>query len=162
MNSRPLRRLLLIVLGAGGGIVAGAQVAGMLSLQILGGDARDASPLTAVQLAELVKLLDQGALTSTGAKSVFAAMLAAGNPADASPAAIVRRLGLDQALSAAELAAAVDQVLAALPDKVAEYRNGKASLLGMVNGQVIKATGGKSSPHAVQTRLKDRLAWKKI
>lgn len=78
--------------------------------------------------------------------------------ADASPAAIVRRLGLEPALSAAELAAAVNQVLAALPDKVAEYRNGKASLLGMFTGQVIKATGGKASPQAVQAILKDRLA----
>jgi glutaminyl-tRNA synthetase len=127
-------------------------------LRELKGKPLEQLPFTAVQLAELVKLLDQGALTSTGAKSVFAAMLAAGNPADASPAAIVRRLGLDQALSAAELAAAVDQVLAALPDKVAEYRNGKASLLGMFTGQVIKATGGKASPQAVQAILKDRLA----
>jgi Asp-tRNA(Asn)/Glu-tRNA(Gln) amidotransferase B subunit len=65
---------------------------------------------------------------------------------------------LDQTLSAEELVAAVDQVLAALPDKVAEYRAGKTSLLGMFTGQVIKATGGKASPQAVQERLKDRLA----
>lgn len=111
-------------------------------------------PFTAVQLAELVKLVDQQAITSTGAKSVFAMMLAQGG----APASIVRRLGLDQTLSAAELAAAVDVVLAALPAKVAEYRAGKTSLLGMFTGQVIKATGGKASPQAVQEILKDRLA----
>jgi glutaminyl-tRNA synthetase len=115
-------------------------------------------PFTSVQLAELVKLLDAQALTSAGAKNVFAAMLLADSHANAEPAAIVRRLGLDQALSAQELAAAVEQVLAALPGKVAEYRAGKASLLGMFTGQVIKATGGKASPQAVQEILKDRLA----
>jgi glutaminyl-tRNA synthetase len=127
-------------------------------LRELKGKPLEQLPFTAVQLAELVKLLDQGTITSAGAKSVFAAMLAAAAPAEASPAAIVRRLGLDQALSAAELATAVDQVLAALPGKVAEYRAGKTSLLGMFTGQVIKATGGKASPQAVQEILKDRLA----
>lgn len=74
------------------------------------------------------------------------------------PSDIVRRLGLDQALSAQELQQVVDQVLAAMPPKVAEYRAGKTSLLGMFTGQVIKATGGKASPQAVQEILKDRLA----
>jgi glutaminyl-tRNA synthetase len=115
-------------------------------------------PFSAVHLAGLVKLVDQGAITSTGAKSVFAAMLAATDAAGADPAAIVRRLGLDQALTEADLQGAVDQVLAALPGKVAEYRGGKTSLLGMFTGQVIKATGGKASPQAVQEILKDRLA----
>ena len=111
-------------------------------------------PFTAVQLAELVKLVDQQAITSAGAKSVFATMLAEGG----SPSDIVRRLGLDQTLSPQELQQAVDQVLAALPAKVAEYRAGKTSLIGMFTGQVIKATGGKASPQAVQEILKDRLA----
>ena len=91
---------------------------------------------------------------SAGAKSVFATMLAEGG----APSDIVRRLGLDQALSAQELLGVVDQVLAGLPAKVAEYRAGKTSLLGMFTGQVIKATGGKASPQAVQEILKDRLA----
>ncbi|MFN8470339.1 MAG: glutamine--tRNA ligase/YqeY domain fusion protein [Caldilineaceae bacterium] len=111
-------------------------------------------PFTAVQLAELVKLVDQQAITSAGAKSVFAIMLAEGG----APSDIVTRLGLDQTLSAQELEQVVDQVLAGLPAKVAEYRAGKTSLLGMFTGQVIKATGGKASPQAVQEILKDRLA----
>ena len=51
-------------------------------------------------------------------------------------------------LSSEQLAATVDQVLASLPGKVAEYRAGKTSLLGMFTGQVIKATGGKANPQA--------------
>jgi glutaminyl-tRNA synthetase len=123
-------------------------------LRELKGRSLDQVPFSAVQLAELVKLVDQQAITSAGAKSVFAAMLVDGG----SPADIVRRLGLDQPLSAQELRQIVDQVLAALPAKVAEYRAGKASLLGMFTGQVMKATGGKASPQTVQEILKDRLA----
>jgi glutaminyl-tRNA synthetase len=123
-------------------------------LRELKGRSPDQLPFSAVQLAELVKLQDQQAITSAGAKSVFAVMLAEGG----SPGEIVRRLGLDQVLSAEELAQAVDGVLAGLPAKVAEYKAGKTSLLGMFTGQVIKATGGKASPQVVQELLKDRLA----
>jgi glutaminyl-tRNA synthetase len=123
-------------------------------LRELKGRSPDQLPFNAVQLAELIKLQDQQAITSAGAKSVFAAMLVEGG----SPGEIVRRLGLDQVLSAEELAQVVERVLAGLPAKVAEYRAGKTSLLGMFTGQVIKATGGKASPQAVQDILKDRLA----
>jgi glutaminyl-tRNA synthetase len=123
-------------------------------LRELKGRPLDQLPFGAVQLAELVKLQDQGTITTAGAKSVFAALLAEGG----TPAEIVRRLGLDQTLPADELQRVVDGVLAALPAKVAEYKAGKTSLLGMFTGQVIKATGGKANPQAVQEILKDRLA----
>ena len=110
-------------------------------------------PFTGAELGELVKLVDVGAITNAAAKTVFAEMLAGGG----TPQAIVARLGLDQALSDAELAALVDQALAALPAKVAEYRAGKTSLLGMFTGQVMKATGGKANPQRVQEMLKERL-----
>jgi len=51
----------------------------------------------------------------------------------------------------------VQQVLAKLPDKVAEYRGGKVSLLGMFTGQVMRATGGKADPKQVQELLKQQL-----
>ena len=70
-------------------------------LRELKGRSLEQLPFTAVQLAELVKLVDQQAITSAGAKSVFAAMLAEGG----APSDIVRRLGLDQTLSAQELQA---------------------------------------------------------
>jgi Asp-tRNA(Asn)/Glu-tRNA(Gln) amidotransferase B subunit len=123
-------------------------------LRELKGRPLDQLPFGAVQLAELVKLQDQGTITTAGAKSVFAALLAEGG----TPAEIVRRLGLDQTLAADELQRVVDGVLAALPAKVAEYKAGKTSLLGMFTGQVIKATGGKANPQTVQEILKDRLA----
>jgi glutaminyl-tRNA synthetase len=110
-------------------------------------------PFTAVDLAHLVKLVDQRVITNASAKQAFAVMLGEGGD----PIAIVGRLGLDKSLSEDALAAAVDQVLATLPGKVDEYRAGKVSLLGMFTGQVMKATGGKASPQTVQTLLKQRL-----
>jgi Asp-tRNA(Asn)/Glu-tRNA(Gln) amidotransferase B subunit len=98
--------------------------------------------------------VDQQAITSAGAKNVFSAMLAG----DGTPAAIVKRLGLDQTLSADELGQIVNQVLASLPAKVAEYRAGKTSLLGMFTGQVLKATGGKVSPQVAQEIITAKLA----
>ncbi len=122
-------------------------------LRELKGQTVDELPFTAIELAELVKLTDQQTITTAAAKSVFAMMLAEGG----APGAIVRRLGLDQTLAADELQTVVDQVLAALPAKVAEYQSGKTSLLGMFTGQVLKATGGKADPQTVQAVLKDRL-----
>jgi glutaminyl-tRNA synthetase len=104
-------------------------------------------------LGELARLVDNGAVTTAAAKTIYAEM-AAGRGA---PQAIVHRLGLDQTLSATELTAIVRQVLAGLPDKVAEYRSGKKSLLGMFTGQVMRATGNKADPKQVQALLKQQL-----
>jgi Asp-tRNA(Asn)/Glu-tRNA(Gln) amidotransferase B subunit len=111
-------------------------------------------PFGGVEIGELVRLVDKPAITSAAAKNVFAAMLAEGG----SPEAIVKRLGLDQALSPDDLSRIVDQVLASMPAKVAEYRSGKTSLLGMFTGQVLKATGGKANPQQVQDLIKAKLA----
>jgi glutaminyl-tRNA synthetase len=111
-------------------------------------------PFSGVEVGELVRLVDDQVITSAGAKNVFAALLAG----EGTPAAIVKRLGLDQKLPADELGRIVDQVLASMPAKVAEYRAGKTSLLGMFTGQVLKATGGKVSPQVAQEIIKAKLA----
>ncbi len=113
----------------------------------------DDLPFDGADLGELVKLIDDGPINSTAAKSIFARMLATGDH----PREIVAALELDQTLSDAQLSAAVSQVLASLPDKVAEYRAGKTSLLGMFTGQVLKATGGKADPKRVQELLRQQL-----
>jgi glutaminyl-tRNA synthetase len=73
------------------------------------------------------------------------------------PGAIIRRLGLDQAVGGADLSAAVDAVLASMPDKAESYRAGKTSLLGLFTGLVMKATGGKADPKAVQDEIRRKL-----
>jgi Asp-tRNA(Asn)/Glu-tRNA(Gln) amidotransferase B subunit len=55
------------------------------------------------------------------------------------------------------VAAVVDQVLAAHPDKVAEYRGGKTALLGFFVGQVVRASQGKANPQVAQKLLAERL-----
>ena len=117
-------------------------------------DRRDgALPFSGADLGELAKLIDAGAVTTAAAKTIYAEMAAGAG----SPQQIVHRLGLDQTLSESELTALVQQVLAKLPDKVAEYRNGKVSLLGMFTGQVMRVTGGKAEPKQVQEVLKQQL-----
>ncbi|MFO7631805.1 MAG: glutamine--tRNA ligase/YqeY domain fusion protein [Caldilinea sp.] len=113
----------------------------------------DDLPFNGADLGELAKLIDAGAITTAAAKTIYTEM-AAGKGA---PQEIVHRLGLDQSLSNEELTALVHQVLAKLPDKVAEYRGGKSNLLGMFTGQVMRATGGKADPKQVQELLKQQL-----
>ncbi len=110
-------------------------------------------PFTAVHVGELAEIIDAGTINSNAAKSVYAEMVTGGG----SPKAIVARLGLDQAVNADELEAIVSSVLGTLPEKVAEYRGGKTSLLGMFTGQIMRATGSKADPKQVQQVLKRQL-----
>ena len=78
-------------------------------------------PFTGAELADLVRRVDAGGITTAAAKTVFGEMMAGGG----APDAIIRRLGLDQAVGGADLSAAVDAVLASMPDKVESYRGGQ-------------------------------------
>jgi glutaminyl-tRNA synthetase len=113
----------------------------------------DALAFSGADLGELAKLIDSGAVTNAAAKTIYAEMSAGAG----APREIVRRLGLDQSLSEAELQAIVVQVLVGLPEKVAEYQGGKTSLLGMFTGQVMRAAGNKADPKQVQAALKQQL-----
>ncbi len=110
-------------------------------------------PFSAGDLAGLVALIDRQAITSAAAKAVFEEMMKNGGK----PAEIAARLGLDRALSEAELLRAIDEMLEGLPDKVAAYRAGKTSLLGLFTGQVMRATAGKADPRNVQELIKKKL-----
>jgi aspartyl-tRNA(Asn)/glutamyl-tRNA(Gln) amidotransferase subunit B len=111
-------------------------------------------PLAPERLAELVALIDDGTISGKIAKTVFEDMLATGDPARA----VVERRGLVQVTDQDAIAAAIREVLAASPDRVAEYRAGKEKLLGFFVGQVMKATAGKANPGLVNEILKRELA----
>lgn len=113
----------------------------------------DELPFGGEALGELVKLVETGVITTAAAKTVYAEMAAHGG----SPQEIVRRLGLDQTLDEGELLAVIRQTLDQFPQKVAEYRAGKHSLLGMFTGQVMRATGSKADPRRVQELLRQEL-----
>jgi aspartyl-tRNA(Asn)/glutamyl-tRNA(Gln) amidotransferase subunit B len=112
-----------------------------------------ASPVPAERLAELVSLVDSGAVTGRSAKDVFERMWATGEDARG----IVEREGLAQVSDEAAIQAAIDEVLGASPAQVATYRKGKSSTLGWFVGQVMRKTGGKANPQLVNALLKKAL-----
>ena len=111
------------------------------------------SPVSARSLGELLDLLADNTINGRIAKEVFEAMVETGQ----GPRAIVEAKGLRQVTDTGAIDAAVDQVLAANPDKLAEYRSGKEKLFGFFVGQVMKAMAGKGNPALVNEAIKRKL-----
>jgi aspartyl-tRNA(Asn)/glutamyl-tRNA(Gln) amidotransferase subunit B len=111
------------------------------------------SPVTPAQGAELLALMADGTLSGPLAKQVFEIMLETRED----PGAIAEARGLKQVSDTGALEAAIAEVLAANPDKLAEYRAGKDKLFGFFVGQVMKASGGKANPAIVNELLKTAL-----
>ncbi len=99
-------------------------------------------PVTAENLGRMIDLIKDGTISTRLAKDVFAFMLESGKD----PAVIVEEKGLKQVTDTGAIAAAIDAVFAANPDKVAEVKAGKDKLMGWFVGQVMKATQGKANP----------------
>jgi aspartyl-tRNA(Asn)/glutamyl-tRNA(Gln) amidotransferase subunit B len=111
------------------------------------------SPVTPASAAELLALTADGTLSGTLAKQVFEIMLETGEGAGA----IVEARGLRQTSDSGAIDAAIAEVIAANPDKVAEYRGGKDKLFGFFVGQVMKAMAGKANPQVVNELLRKAL-----
>ncbi|HEU0099946.1 MAG TPA: Asp-tRNA(Asn)/Glu-tRNA(Gln) amidotransferase subunit GatB [Allosphingosinicella sp.] len=118
------------------------------------GKSIEESPVTPAQAAELLRLTAEGILSGTLAKQVFEIMLETGDD----PARIVEERGLKQTSDTGAIDAAIAGVLAANPDKVAEYRGGKDKLFGFFVGQVMKAMQGKANPGLVNDLLRKALS----
>jgi aspartyl-tRNA(Asn)/glutamyl-tRNA(Gln) amidotransferase subunit B len=106
------------------------------------------------QLAELVRLVDEGAVTGPLAKRVFAAMVETGQGATA----VIDAQGLRVERDEGALAGLIDRILAENPGQVAELRAGKAKVRGYLVGQIMRASQGKADPKLVQQLLDERLA----
>ncbi|APH59285.1 Asp-tRNA(Asn)/Glu-tRNA(Gln) amidotransferase subunit GatB [Granulibacter bethesdensis] len=111
------------------------------------------SPISAEALGGLLDLLADNTINGRIAKEVFEAMAETGEH----PADIVEARGLRQVTDTGAIDTAVAQVLAANPDKLAEYRSGKDKLFGFFVGQVMKAMQGKGNPALVNEALKKAL-----
>jgi aspartyl-tRNA(Asn)/glutamyl-tRNA(Gln) amidotransferase subunit B len=106
------------------------------------------------QIAGIVDLISEGTISGKIAKDVLAIIIA--EDKDGDPRAIVETRGMTQVTDARAIAASVDAIIAANPDKAAQARN-KPSMLGWFAGQVMKSTGGKANPRTVNELLKAKL-----
>ncbi|ACL58243.1 Asp-tRNA(Asn)/Glu-tRNA(Gln) amidotransferase subunit GatB [Methylobacterium nodulans] len=110
------------------------------------------SPVSAEQLGAIIDLIADGTISGKIAKDLFEIVWSEGGD----PRAIVESRGLRQVTDTGAIEAAVDQIIAANPDKVVQAQ-AKPTLLGWFVGQTMKATGGKANPAAVNALLKAKL-----
>jgi aspartyl-tRNA(Asn)/glutamyl-tRNA(Gln) amidotransferase subunit B len=120
----------------------------------LAADGRDFSdnPLPAAHVAELVQLIEAGVISSKIAKEVFDHVW----NGEGSPSQVVETRGLKQVTDTGAIEKAIDEIIAANPDKAAAVAE-KPQAIGWFVGQVMKATGGKANPAAVNEILRARL-----
>ena len=112
------------------------------------------SPVTADNLGKLIDLISDDTISGRIAKEVFEIMLESGED----PGKIVEEKGLKQITDTGAIETAIDEIIASNPGQVEQYRGGNDKLMGWFVGQVMKATGGKANPGAVNKLLKDKLS----
>ena len=110
------------------------------------------SPVSSQQLAGVVDLIASGTISGKIAKDLFEIVWSEGGD----PAAIVDKRGMRQVTDTGAIEKAVDEIIAANPDKVEQVK-AKPTMLGWFVGQVMKASGGKANPQAVNEILKKKL-----
>jgi aspartyl-tRNA(Asn)/glutamyl-tRNA(Gln) amidotransferase subunit B len=113
----------------------------------------EVAPLAADRLAELIVLIDTGAITGPIAKDVFEKMYDSGRRAEE----IVATEGLGRIDDRAAISRLVQQVIESHAATVAEYRSGKTKTFGFLVGQAIKAAGGKADPAQVNEAMRRAL-----
>jgi aspartyl-tRNA(Asn)/glutamyl-tRNA(Gln) amidotransferase subunit B len=104
-------------------------------------------------ILELANLVEAKTISSSAAQQVFAEMFDTGE----APAAIVRRKGLAQVSDTAAIEKFCDDVIAAHPGPVSDFRNGKTAALNFLKGQVMKLSKGKANPNLVGEVLERKL-----
>ncbi len=122
----------------------------LLGLLNAEGKSIDQSPISAPDLAQLLKLIDDGTISGKIAKTVFDEMAKTGKH----PQQIVEEKGLVQISDSSAIEDIIAKVLAGCPAEIEAYRKGKTKLLGFFVGQVMKETRGKANPKMVNEILK--------
>jgi aspartyl-tRNA(Asn)/glutamyl-tRNA(Gln) amidotransferase subunit B len=108
--------------------------------------------VTAAQLGALIDLIQNGTISGKIAKDVFDILWTDGGD----PATIVEARGLKQVTDVGAIEKIVDDIVKQNPDK-AEQAKIKPAMLGWFVGQVMKSSGGKANPQAVNALLKEKL-----
>jgi aspartyl-tRNA(Asn)/glutamyl-tRNA(Gln) amidotransferase subunit B len=112
----------------------------------------ETSPVSAAQIGGIVDLISSNVISGKLAKDLFEIVWTEGGD----PAKIVEARGMKQVTDTGAIEKAVDEIIAANPDKVAQAQ-AKPTMLGWFVGQVMKGTGGKANPQAVNEILKSKL-----
>ena len=112
------------------------------------------SPVSAESLGGLIRRIGDGTISGKIAKEVFEAMVAGEGEADA----VIEARGLKQITDSGAIEAMIDEIMAANPGQVEQYRAGKDKVLGWFVGQVMKASRGKANPEQVNELLRRKLA----
>jgi len=111
------------------------------------------SPVTAIQLSGLIKLISDNTISGKIAKTVLDEMVETGKDADV----IVEEKGLKQVTDTGAIESIIDAVIANNPNQVEQYKSGKEALFGFFVGQVMKESRGKANPKIVNEILKKKL-----
>ncbi len=111
------------------------------------------SPVTAAMLAELLKRILDNTISGKIAKEVFEALWAGEGGADA----VIENKGLKQITDSSAIGKIIDEIMAANPRQLSDYRAGKDKLFAFFVGQVMKATQGKANPQQVNELLLRKL-----
>jgi len=111
-----------------------------------------ASPVSAAQLATIINLIGEGTISGKIAKDLFEIVWQEGGD----PRELVEARGMKQVTDMSAIEKVVDDIIAANPDKVTQAR-AKPALIGWFVGQVMKSSGGKANPQAVNELLKSKL-----
>ena len=111
------------------------------------------SPVSAPALSKLLDLIGDNTISGRIAKDVFEIMAETGDDADK----IVEEKGLRQITDTSAIEAEIDKVIAANPEQVEHFRSGNEKVMGWFVGQIMKATGGKANPGAVNKLLREKL-----
>lgn len=111
------------------------------------------SPVTAQMLGQLLKRIQDGTISGKIAKDVFEAMW----NGEGEPDAIIEQRGLKQVTDIGAIEAIVDQVIAANPAQVEQYKAGKEKVLGFFVGQAMKLSQGKANPAQLNELLRRKL-----
>ncbi|TLY31599.1 MAG: Asp-tRNA(Asn)/Glu-tRNA(Gln) amidotransferase subunit GatB [Ignavibacteria bacterium] len=124
-------------------------------LRVVGEEKLDIAkfPISPARIASMIRLINDGTISSKIAKDLFAEML----HSDADPKAIVEKKGMVQLSDESAIRKVVDEVVERNEAQVKKYRAGNANVFGFFVGEVMKATRGKANPAIVNKVLKKKL-----
>jgi len=110
-------------------------------------------PVSAEALGDMIRLIEEGTISGKMAKDLIQEMYRTGKP----PRTIIEEKGMVQITDESALVQVIDEIIAANPNQIEQYRSGKDKLFGYFVGQVMKATQGKANPQLINELLKKKL-----